>query len=387
MMIDRRTLTASWETWLSNDNRNRQGPLWLQWVWTLLFCTALALAFTIFGFFVMADDPQAWRRPGLWALWFGRNLVVCLTIGTVIHLMFDGARATFATRERVERWPGWQRTLFFSGVPMLGVLIGWPIGVELAGGNLRRWIGSDEGLRTVTATLLLGVAITFVLHHWFGAKAREIDAERRATEARLKLLQAQIEPHFLFNTLANVASLIDHDAPKAKAMLHAFTDYLRAALANLRSDEGPLAQELALAQHYLSLQHERMGERLRYSIEADAEARQALLPPLLLQPLVENAVLHGVEPAIEGGHVAVRARAEQGRDGRMLVLEVQDDGRGFDAPSRRPPRAGSGVALANIRARLQARYGDAGRLLVQPASPGTLARITLPFETTPSPDA
>jgi sensor histidine kinase YesM len=223
--------------------------------------------------------------------------------------------------------------------------------------------------------VLTALMITFILHHWFAARAREVEAERRATEAQLRLLQAQIEPHFLFNTLANVQSLMDHDPAKAKQMLASFTDYLRASLTSLRHEDSPVAQELDLASSYLQLLRSRMEDRLRFSIEADEAAKAQRLPPLLLQPLVENAVVHGLEPSIEGGRVAVSARLAD----RQLVLEVHDDGLGPEAAPRPSRKPGHGVALANIRERLQARYGSAARLEIEPAHPGTRARITIPL--------
>ena len=115
---------------------------------------------------------------------------------------------------------------------------------------------------------------------------------------------------------------------------------------------------------------------MQFSIQADAAARRVPLPPLLLQPLVENAVRHGLEPTIEGGRVDVRAHVHAGQ----LVLEVQDNGRGPDAPPRRTAQAGAGMALANIRQRLLVRYGGRARLELSPAQPGTLARLTLPID-------
>ena len=382
--ITRTLLAASWQSWISNDNRDRAGPWWLQWVWTLLFCMGLAVPFTVLGFFAFARGEGAWRNLAGWAYWYGKNLVVSLTIGVVIHLLFDITRQWFATPTRVARWKNWQRTVFFSGLPMLGVAIGWPLGVQLAGSDVTVWIGSREGNNIIIGTVLMSVMITFLFHHFFAAKAKQVEAERRATESQLRLLQAQIEPHFLFNTLANVQSLLDHDLPKAKQMLQSFTDYLRASLTTLRGDHSAVAQELALAQSYLELLQARMEDRLRFSITADDAARTQPLPPLLLQPLVENAVVHGLEPSIEGGSVRVSARVE----GAHLVLDVQDDGRGPDAPARRSgtgagsSRPGAGMALNNIRQRLLARYGPTATLSISATHPGTLARITLPLQDT-----
>ena len=376
MPFDHALLKASWQSWITNDARPRAGPYWMQWLWTLLFSAALAVLFTVVGFMAYGRGEGAWRNLTGWAYWYGKNFIVCLTIGATIQLLFDLGRLTVARPERVARWPLVLRTVYFSGVPLLGVVLAWPLGLWLAGQNVLVWFGSSDGRNVIFGTVLLSLLITFLLHHWFASKAAEVDAERRATEAQLRLLQAQIEPHFLFNTLANVQSLMDHDLPKARAMLESFTDYLRVSLGSLRNAHSTVDQELHLARSYLELLHRRMEDRLRFEVSADDAARQLPLPPLLLQPLVENAVVHGLEPAIAGGRVQVNARVE----GRQLVLEVRDDGRGLNAPPRAGTRS-NGLALENIRQRLLTRYGTAAQLVVQAAEPGTLARITLPLET------
>jgi hypothetical protein len=375
MNIDRALLKASWHSWISNDNRERAGPWWLQWVWTLLFAAVIAIPFTVLGFAAFASGPGAWRNLDGWLFWYGKNLVVTLTISVLIHLMFDGLRAVWATPKRICQWQSWQRSLFFGGVPLLGVVLGWPLGASLAGLDIQRWIQHRGGDIAIGSSVTVALLVTLLLHFWFSAKARSVEAERRATESQLRLLQAQIEPHFLFNTLANVHSLMDHDLPKAKQMLSSFTDYLRASLTTLRSENCTLGHELQLAESYLQLLQARMEDRLQFSIQADAAARAQALPPLLLQPLVENAVVHGLEPSIAGGTVRVTARVQ----GTQLLIEVFDDGQGLDTPSRRSSKPGSGVALNNIRQRLSARYGGAATLSVAPANPGTLARITLPL--------
>ena len=377
MQIDRALLKASWQTWISNDARPRAGPYWLQWLWTLLFSAGLAVVFTVIGFLAFGRGEGAWRNLPGWAYWYGKNFIVCLTIASTIHLLFELCRLTVAKPARVRAWPNWMRTVYFSGLPLLGVVLAWPLGVWLAGQNVIVWFGSSGGRNVIAGTVLVSLLITFLLHHWFASKAAEAEAERRATEAQLRLLQAQIEPHFLFNTLANVQSLMDHDLPKAKQLLGSFTDYLRASLGTLRSEDSTVAQELALARSYLELLQIRMEDRLRFSISAEASAGAQPLPPLLLQPLVENAVVHGLEPSIEGGTVQVDAQVQGGH----LVLQVRDDGRGLDAPPRAGVR-GHGLALANIRERLLTRYGSAATLDLVPGTPGTLARITLPLQAT-----
>jgi sensor histidine kinase YesM len=225
-------------------------------------------------------------------------------------------------------------------------------------------------------SLLVSVLATLLFHLYFSARAREISAQARATEAQLRLLQAQIEPHFLFNTLANVVSLIDHDAPRAKQMLEAFTDYLRASLGRLRDDDSTLGHELDMAEAYLKLLQTRMDDRLHYRIDADAALRDMTLPPLVLQPLVENAIHHGLEPKIDGGNVQIVAR----REGNRLSVSVDDDGLGLDAAARTSRRGSNGLALANLRERLAARYGDDGSLALAPrATGGTSATLTIPL--------
>ncbi len=377
--LNRPLLHASWRSWISYDLRPVAGPRWLQWLWTLLFCAALAAVFTLLGYLSFARGQDAWRQPAYWLQWYGRHLVVCLAIGGTIHLLFDLARWRLGGQARLAHWSPAGRSLFFAGLPMLGVLIGWPLGMTLVGLDLREWLSRSR--EVVVGSVTLSLLITFLMHQWFSAKSRQVEAERRATEAQLKLLQGQIEPHFLFNSLAGVISLIEADPPQARRMLQAFTDYLRAALGALRRDEAPLEQELALVAQYLTLMQGRMEDRLRFEIDADDAARPLLLPPLLLQPLVENAIVHGLEPSVAGGTVRVTARVQADR----LLLDVHDDGGGPDsAPRARRP--GNGMALANLRERLAARYGDLASLSLHATHPGTRASVVLPIDPPLPPD-
>jgi hypothetical protein len=376
------SLRASWQSWVSNDSRPRAGPLWMQWLWTLLFAAMLAVAFTVIGFVAFGRGEGAWRNIPGWIYWYGKNLVVCITVSVAIHLLFDLGRVTLARPARVAKWSRWQRTAYFSGVSLLGLVLAWPVGLWLAGVHVLQWLANSDGRNVIFGSVLLSLLVTFLLHHGFSAKAAQADAERRATEAQLRLLQGQIEPHFLFNTLANVQSLMDHDLPKARQMLCSFTDYLRASLGSLRSETSTLADELQLVRSYLELLHGRMEDRLRFDITVEPALLQQPLPPLLLQPLVENAVVHGLEPSLEGGRVQLTARVV----GPQWVIEVHDDGRGLDlrprsgaTPARHSGARGQGVALQNLRERLLAQYGSSARLELEAAHPGTRARITLPL--------
>ena len=196
------------------------------------------------------------------------------------------------------------------------------------------------------------------------------EGERRAVEAHLKLLQAQIEPHFLFNTLANVGSLIDSDPALAKQLLERLNDWLRVALARARSEHATLGDELEMLENYLRIMQIRFGERLRWRIEVPDEARRAPFPPMLLQPLVENAVRHGIEPKLGGGEITIRAQ----RDDTGWRIEVSDSGLGLaeDAVTK-------GTGLANVRARLASLFGEAGCLTLNGnAEGGTTATLALP---------
>ena len=353
------------------------GPYWLQLCWTALFSAGLAVPFTVLGFVRYGSGSGAWRNLAGWAEWYGRNLVVALCIGFIIHLLFAAWRGLLGA-DRIQALTGWRRTVFFSGTPLIGVALGLPVGLSVVGGGVLRYQFTDAN--TLVGMVLLSLLTTVILHFFWRARSRELIAQARVTEAQLRLLQAQIEPHFLFNTLANVQSLIDHDTPKAKAMLEAFTDYLRASLGPLRHADSTLEGELQMAQSYLLLLQMRMGERLAFTVDASAEARKAVLPPLLLQPLIENAIHHGLEPKVDGGTVRLVATVQ---DGDLRVV-IEDDGLGLHAP-RRPGRPGTGMALDNIRTRLLTRYGEAAELKLTALPAGTQATLTLPFTVTRKP--
>jgi hypothetical protein len=208
------------------------------------------------------------------------------------------------------------------------------------------------------------------------AKARAETIERQALQAQLRLLQAQIEPHMLFNTLANLQGLIAIDPQQASQMLDHLIQYLRATLSATRAETTTLAQEFEAAEAYLGLMAVRMGARLAYRCILPAELRSARLPAMLLQPLVENAIIHGLEPKIEGGTVTVEASARAG----LLEICVSDTGLGLD--DTQTAAKGTGVGVTTTRERLQVLSGARAARTLIPAQPhGVLARLTLPLET------
>ena len=195
---------------------------------------------------------------------------------------------------------------------------------------------------------------------------------RDETEQQLALLQAQIEPHFLFNVLGNVRRLYRTQPQAGSNTIGSLMRYLRAALPQLRSDHAVLGDELELVRAYLDLFQVRMGARLSFSIEADSTLHAFEFPPMLLLTLVENAIKHGLEPSGRSGQVLVRAQ----RRGQSLEVAVLDDGAGFAAAAS----DGTGVGLANVRRQLSARYGSEARLALESRAPqGACATIVIPL--------
>ncbi len=273
----------------------------------------------------------------------------------------------------------------FFAVP-LGSICGIVIGSLLTNISLIDLFATQP--RIVVVSFVAAVVFGIIISYYFYSRGallqsqaalqaeniKRLDQERRLTETQLKLLQAQIEPHFLFNTLSNVVGLIETNPHSARRMLEHFTDYLRSSLQRTRVAQTTLDEELALVTAYLEIQTLRMGTRLRYHIDVAAELRGLALPPLLIQPLVENAVKHGLEPKIEGGEVRISAQVA----GDTLIIEVIDTGLGLRA------ERGAGVGLNNIRARLRALYQERGHMTIQPHAPtGVIVRLALPLPIAP----
>ena len=316
-------------------------------------------------------------RPGWWWASLLPNIVICLCI---VHTLFGVLRlaerclpATLVRRMSDVR--DIRAGMALSALALAGIILGMTIGFTivpiLVGFNVWGMFISLPAALTKFAVFIL-----FVLGAnwaWWRARLRQQQLRNEASEARLRLLQGQIEPHLLFNTLATIQSLMDYDPPRAKRMLETFSSYLRASLSQLRQTDSTLDAELDMAAQYLSLLQIRMDDRLRFRIEASDDARQAVMPPLMLQPLVENAIQHGLAPTLGGGSVLVQALV---RDG-CLEVRVIDDGAGLDAPGRQL-RPGAGMALANLRARLQTQFGAAASLVLQARGQGAEAVLALP---------
>lgn len=196
------------------------------------------------------------------------------------------------------------------------------------------------------------------------------ELQRQALDARLNLLQAQVAPHFLFNTLANVKALVDSGSPRASAVLDSLIAYLRAAVPRLHQPATTVGQELQLVRAYLELMHMRMPDRLQFHIAADDDALDLRCAPMTLLTLVENAVRHGVDPSEEGGRIDIEVR----RRGARCLVRVADTGVGLQASSQ-----GLGSGLSSLRERLQLIFGSEAELRLSPREPhGMLAEVEFP---------
>ncbi|MFN7695975.1 MAG: sensor histidine kinase [Burkholderiales bacterium] len=354
--------------------KHRDVPAWSMWVLTLIVSLAWGLGMLTLAALAAhrLASPSWWLEQA--PPFLGTTLVVGVTFHTVFSLIERHAPQRFIDWTNGE--PGVGVSVFFGLTSMGCVALGLAMAYLLLGGlpGMDRvgWTPNRSWWSVAAAAVFFSV----IWGLWAWGEWHEEQLKRQAKEAELKLLQAQIEPHYLFNTLANVRSLIDCDPPQAGELLDAFTDHLRASLGSMRAELVTVEQELELVGHYLKLMQLRMCDRLSFRIEATDDAKRAAVPPLLLQPLVENAIHHGLECQVEPGCVHIRATLVNG----MLRIEVQDDGVGLDAPQT---RKGNGVATQNIKERLKRRYGERGTLKLTSASPkGTLAVLELPYSTT-----
>lgn len=342
---------------------------------------AFTLAVATLQYAFMPDKP------------YGPPVVYSVLIGTFTWAIIDLGREVMPSAAETG-WPhGWRGVALVVVGIVVGYLAGtlladtlcvhyfhfYPAGASLSGADQRTSI-----LITAIAGLV-GTFYFYAVNKSAYLEGKMAEARMHATEARLKLLETQLEPHMLFNTLANLRVLIGTDPARAQDMLDRIIAYLRATLSASRSTQHPLENEFDRLRDYLELMAVRMGPRLAYTLDLPDALREVPVPPLLLQPLVENAIRHGLEPQVEGGHVTVRATTRPGGSGPQLVLEVIDTGVGL--PQQLPASGpGQSFGLAQARERLATLHGTAGTLeLIAEKAGGTRASITFPLKISPTP--
>jgi sensor histidine kinase YesM len=289
-----------------------------------------------------------------------------------------------------ERWPARLPAWFARwALQVAGVAIAVPFAVAIAYwlttlGDQPAWFHNKERLSGYASMTILGLLVS----PWITVSAllRQIkdearnqalafelersEYERQALDARLRLLQAQVEPHFLFNTLANVRELVDSGSAQASMVLGSLIAYLRAAVPRLHEAATTLGQEIELVRAYLEVMHMRIPDRLQFSLDIDEAAMDLFCPPVTLLTLVENAVRHGIDPGEEGGRIDVRVRVHDGR----CSAEVVDTGVGLAQAGD-----GLGTGLSNLRERLQLAFGHDAQLRLVPLQPhGVRAEIEFP---------
>jgi signal transduction histidine kinase len=294
-----------------------------------------------------------------------------------------------------ERWPArlpgwlprWGLQLFgvFVAVPFAAYLAYWLTtggDPDLANNELRR---SGYGILCFLGMLVapwvaLGALVrhldAFARHQALAFELERSELERNALDARLRLLHAQVAPHFLFNTLANVQALVESGSPQASGVLKSLIAYLRAAIPRLNERTTTLGQEVDLVRAYLEVMHMRMPDRLQFTLQIDEAARALRCPPLTLLTLVENAVRHGIDPSEEGGRIDVEVRVHDGR----CRVRVADTGVGL-----KPDDHGPGTGLATLRERLELAFAHEARVELSAIEPhGVRAELDFPAQPEPA---
>ncbi|WP_332740117.1 sensor histidine kinase [Hydrogenophaga sp.] len=314
---------------------------------------------------------------------YGPPLVYSLLIATLTWAVIDLGRDLFPSAAET----GWPKGHAGLALVLGGIVFGYLGGTTIADAVCRyfQWYPPGTGQTTgelrssILITALAGIVGSFyfyAVNKGAYLQRKMAEARRQASEARLKLLESQLEPHMLFNTLANLRALIATDPARATAMLDRLNDYLRATLTASRTDalsgRHTLADEFARLRDYLELMAVRMGPRLRYTLELPEALSAQPVPPLLLQPLVENCIRHGLEPSLQGGEIRVVAR----QNATGLELEVSDTGVGCG------PEPEAGFGLSQVRERIGTAYAGQARMdwHSQPDG-GTRAVLTLPLQT------
>lgn len=311
----------------------------------------------------------------------GENIVFSQAIGLSIMLLLHVGRFHL---QRKNALTASRLAVVMVSAIIAGAALGRVIASVLLGLNIDKTFATKDIATTGWIALVATLLVTW--YGWSRARIAGLSeqvartawlqeaAEKTALRARLQALQAQIEPHFLFNTLATLDSLIVSNPPRARELLGSLNRFLRATLEASRAESETLADQFAVLDSMLAVHAMRLGPRLTYSLDLPVDCANLVVPPMLLQPLVENALKHGIQAAVAGGRVELRAK----RGEQHVELTVTDTGPGFGAT---PATQGTGIGLANVRDRLAALYGERASLtLIENTPHGIVASVLLPVE-------
>ena len=357
---------------------------WRGMAFMVVLCSGITLLLVVL-------DGGPWWAKALYSFCIGYGCWACTDgLRLLTEWLLDRAR------ERRGESPGrpggtlnWTR---FAPLLVIGMAGGAVLGIEVADAisGFRSPSLFDLGspaTRVTLAVTVLATALAWVrsagAERLAAERARTEQLQRQAAQTQLMLLQSQLEPHMLFNTLANLRVLIGVDPARAQAMLDRLIAFLRATLAASRAPQHPLSAEFERIADYLALMAVRMGPRLQMRLELPVELAEVPVPTLLLQPLVENGIRHGLEPKLGGGMLEIGAR----RDGEQLVLTVRDTGVGLPAARAAAGSGGSRFGLEQVRERLATLHGSAASLSLDGAADGrggTLATVRLPLGGVPA---
>jgi two-component system, LytTR family, sensor kinase len=356
---------------------------WIFLVATLLglFSTAQAYRMTALNPRVRIDEIAVWPLLGLnMALWYVPAALTRTIFWVSARFRLDTDR--------------WLRALAMHGLAALAfslihgatmAAVRWALWPELRKLPFERWTSYAQSnyldnLDWALMTYAALVGLSYAVEYYREAQARALKAanlEASLMEARLKTLEAELHPHFLFNTLHAISTLVHTDAESADRMISRLSDLLRLTFDRTGATEVPLKEELEFLQKYLQIEQIRFQDRLALKFEIDPETLDAEVPRMILQPLVENAIKHGIAPRSGRGLVQISAK----RDNDAVWIEVRDDGVGLSAQAR--AHFNDGVGLSNTRARLECLYGDAHRLEFAESEGGLAVRILIPFHLSP----
>ncbi|MCE7535697.1 sensor histidine kinase [Aliivibrio fischeri] len=323
---------------------------------TTLFCTVIAMM-----------TSNIWSSP------FYEHIIISLGYGYSAVLCSFVLESNFPTLKKA-----------------YSTVLAMVLSITLGTFHASLWLNKYEDFATLEALqpiVLLGLIFTAICFYYFHAaektmlaeqalalsKRKQLEQEKALVLSQLSQLQSQIEPHFLFNTLANISALIELDSNKAKLMLEKLTDLLRGSLKTNRNPLITIEQEIELLNAYLSIQQIRLGERLTYEIDKQI-VEPISLPPLLIQPLVENAITHGIEPSAQGGHLMIQFKQEN----NQFFVVISDNGIGLKSVS---PSKGHGMSLNNIKQRLHDLFdGSASVRITENKDGGVNAELTIPLD-------